>query len=219
MRKTMKRLIAPLLALALAGIGSTAQAALIVYTNQASFLSAVSAPGFDNYTGFNINGLTSSPIVRTAGAYGYSASAPTGFYGAGTTANPWLSTNTDTDVITFYGFTSGVSAIGGNFFGSNINGSFRSGNITLVATDSAGFVSQTIANATTTSFLGFVSTTSLQSLSVTAMQGAGNFWPTVDNLVLASSLPSSNVPEPASMALLGLGMVSLALSRRKKKQS
>lgn len=212
----MKKLIASLFALSLTAIGSTAHASLVVYTNQASFLSAVSAPEVDTYTGFNISGLTSSPVVRTAGAYGYTASATNGFYGAGTSSNPWLSTNSATDTITFNSFTGGVSAIGGNFFDSDINGNFQTGSITLTATDSSGSFTQTIANATTSSFLGFVSNTALQSLTVTSVQSSAlqPSWPTVDNLTLAKQ----NVPEPASLALMGLGIAGLALASRKKQK-
>ena len=97
---------------------STSQAAITVYTNLAAFTAATSNPGTDTYTGFSILGQTTSPITRTAGAYTYTAATPGNFYGAGTTANPWLSTNQALDSITFSGFTSTVRGIGGNFFGS-----------------------------------------------------------------------------------------------------
>ena len=207
-------LLRPLAVAALVAVSGASQAALTVYTSQAAFLAAVSAPGTDTYTGFSITGATPSPITRSAGSYQYTATAETTtFFGAGTTANPWLSTNTATDSITFNAFTGGASAIGGNFFGSDISGLFSAGNITLVATDSLGATSsQTITGATTTSFLGFVSTGTLSSLVVEAVQGATPLWPTVDNLTLAVA-----VPEPGTYAMLlaGLGVVGFMARRRR----
>jgi len=122
----------PLAAAALLAVAGASHAALTVYTSSASFLAAVTAAGVDDFTGFSITGSTPSPITRTAGAYTYTATASTtSFFGAGTTANPWLSTNTATDTATFNVLTSGVTAFGGNFFGSDINGSFLSGDVTL----------------------------------------------------------------------------------------
>lgn len=206
--------------LVVAGLLATAgaaQAAITVFTSLASFNAAVLSPGTDTFTGFNLLGSTAGPLNRTAGAYGYEAStAPqNSFFGAGSTADPWLSTNTATDTMSFGIFTGGVAALGGNFFGSNIAGAFLSGDIVVTATDADGTVSRTITAATTTSFLGFVSSTgALASATVASVQPmAGGFiWPTVDNLVLATT-----VPEPESMALLlaGLGIVGFIARRRR----
>ena len=189
-------------------------AILTVYTSQAAFLSAVSSPGVDTYTGFSITGTTPSPIFRTAGAYSYTATASTStFFGAGTTSNPWLSTNTATDTVTFNAFSAGVSAFGGNFFASNISGSFLAGNVILVATDSLGATStQTIVGATVSSFLGFVSNASMSSVVLSSVQGASPVWPTADNVTLAAA-----IPEPGSYALLlaGLGVVGFMARRRR----
>ena len=199
---------------ALVSFSGASQAALTVYTSQANFLAAVNAPGTDSYTGFSLTGSTPSPITRSAGSYQYTATAETSsFFGAGTTANPWLSTNTAADTITFNAFTGGANAIGGNFFGSDINGIFSSGNITLVATDSLGATSsQTIVGATTTSFLGFVSSGTIASLVVQSVQGASPLWPTVDNLTLAVAVPE---PGTHAMLLAGLGVVGLMARRRR----
>lgn len=189
-----------------------------LYTSAASFAAATSAPGVDTYTGFSITGTTSSPINRTAGAYSYTAAASTStFFGAGTTANPWLSTNLATDSVTFSGFSSGVNAVGGNFFGSDINGLFLQGNISLTATDSTGSTTFLLTNAQTTSFLGFVSAGSISSLVVSAVQGTSPLWPTIDNLTLAKAATVVAVPEPETYALMiaGLGVLGFVARRRK----
>ena len=102
------------------------QAAITVYTDQAAFLAAVSAPGVDTYLGFSITGSTPSPINRAAGPYNYTGTVTTtSFFGAGTVADPWLSTNTATDTITFNAFPPEVFAAGGLCFGSNISGALN----------------------------------------------------------------------------------------------
>ena len=208
---------------------TVAQAQFTVHTTLASFLAAVGANGTDTYTGFSVTGLTASPINRSAGAYNCCATATNGFYGAGTTGNPWLSTNTATDAITLNNFASTIRGIGGNFFGSNISGAFQSGNITLTATNAAGSVTQTLINATTSTFLGFVSTSAITSLVVTTVPPSvgptsgsvtsSPLWPTVDNLILVEGRSASVVPEPSTYALLGTGLMFIGRIARRRKVS
>lgn len=209
-------LIKPLAAAALLALASASQAGITVYTSQAAFAAATTATGVDTFTGFSITGSTPSPITRNAGPYTYTGTvSTTSFFGAGTTANPWLSSNTATDTMTFSGFTGGVRAAGGNFFGSDISGLFAAGDITLTATDASGTVTQTIVGATTSSFLGFVSTGLLTSITVTSVQPVASFlWPTVDNLTLglAAAVPEA---QTYAMMLAGLGLMGFMARRRR----
>ena len=195
-----------------------AHAEITVYTTQQSFAAAVGSSGVDAFENLSITGITASPITRTAGSFGYTAAAPTNFYGAGTNADRWLSTNTATDPIAFSNFTGGVSAFGGMFFGSNVGGQFQSGSVVLTATDASGTVSRTITNATTSSFLGFVSTGQLLSATLTAIQPtSGPLWSTANNLTLGTAAVAA-VPEPASWAMMigGFGIVGGSLRRKRK---
>lgn len=197
---------------ALAASVGAANAAFTVYTTSASFAAALGSSGTDTYNNLPIDFIL-SPLTRSAGSYGYTVSTASGLYGAGTASDAWLSTNVSNETLTFNTFTGGVKGIGGQFFGSDLNGAFLPGQtITLMAMDSLGDTAvRTITNATQTSFLGFVSNGRVVTLNVAVAED--NAFATVNNLVLA-------VPEPATYAMLlaGLGVVG-AVTRRRRNRS
>jgi hypothetical protein len=196
---------------ALLAASGASQAALTFYNNAANFNAAVLLPGVDTFTGFSTSGVTLSPITRTAGAYGYTASTPGDFYGASTAGNTALSTNIAFDTITFSNFTGSPTAIGASFYGSNLAGAFLAGTLTLVATDSLGATSiQVITPGSASAFFGFGSNVPIISLTVTATQTASSLWPTVDNLTLA-------VPEPGTYAMMLAGLAAVGFIGRRRR--
>lgn len=195
------------LAAALLCAGTGAQAAITVYTSQAAFLSAVSAPGYDTYDDLTVDPYGTT-LDRTAGTYGYQAYSPDGLWGAGGTGGDyWLSNENAYTPIMFQNFTGGVSAFGGNFFSSNISGQYVLGNLVLTANDGTT-LSYALNGTTTSTFLGFVSDTALTS--VTVATDGGLYWATANDVVLA-------VPEPATygMLLAGIGLLGVAARRRR----
>ncbi|WP_017653236.1 PEP-CTERM sorting domain-containing protein [Fortiea contorta] len=194
-----------------------AQAAIVQYTNRASFLNAIQ-PGYylETFNSVSITGTTASPINFSNGTYSYRASVPDDFYGAGSNANRWLSTNIATDTITFSNFSPAITAIGGYFFASNVNGALTAG--TINATVNGGSSSLSASTNSALNFFGFVSTdgTPLTSLETFITQPNGAFiWPTVNDLIVGQAQP---VPEPLTIlgtaTAAGLGVV---LKRRAKK--
>ena len=216
----------PLAAVALLAIAGQANATITVYTSLAAFQAAVGTTGTDTFAGLSISGETASPLNRSAGSYTYTAtgsgntstSGDNNFWGGGTTANPFLSTNIAGVKITFSNFSNGVVAIGGNFFASNVSGLYTAGGVKLVATDASGSVTQTISptGATAGSFLGFVSDGPITSLALNSVIVSSALWPSADNLVLANA--AAPVPEPQTYALLlgGLGLVGFIAGRRRR---
>jgi len=206
-------LLAVTLAAALGAVSRASHAALTAFTPSAGFAAAPLASATDAFNLLPID-FIASPSNRTIGPYSYVASASGGLFGAGSAANPWLSTNLSGATLTFGSFGGGVSAIGGSFFGSDIAGAFLAGqNLTLTAMDSVGAsLTQTINNSIQTSFLGFASTGTLVSLAVSIANP--NAFASVDNLVLAQTAP---IPEPETYAMLLAGLATLAIVGRRRR--
>ena len=199
----------------LAIASSGAHAEITVFTSQTSFLATVSAPGVDTFAGFSTTTATPSPITRAAGPYTYNASSMTGFFGAGSAADPALSTNSDLDAITFFNL-SGASAIGGTFFGSDLAGGFVASAVVLTATDSLGAISTRTFVATPTSFMGFVSTGAIATLVFSTLMPGNFVFAAVDNLIIAAA-PVTQIPEPHTWALLLGGLTALGFCARRRR--
>lgn len=201
-------------------VASTASLAVpITYTTLSSFDAATSSNATDSFNDVSITASTAAPLARSVGTYQYSiqTSDNDSLFGAGSDPDHWLSVNTAGTSLVFTDFSMGVRAIGGLFFGSDAFGGFAAGSVLLTATDGTGSTTLTIDEASPSSFMGFVSSGPMTSLTITAIQPADSFlWTTVNDLVLATVAP---VPEPATAPLMfgGLGVIGVAgwLARRR----
>jgi hypothetical protein len=195
----------PLCLAALLCAAAGAQAGITVYTSTSAFL-AVSRPGTDTF-----DDLTIAPygdtVHRAAGAYNYQAYSATGIWGAGGPTDFWLSNNLRYNPIVFSNFSGGVNAFGGNFFASDVAGQFVDGTVVLTAVD-GGTLTYDLAGATSSSFLGFVATSALTS--VTLGTDGGAYWPTANNVVLA-------VPEPSTYGMMLAGITLLGVAARRRR--
>jgi len=212
MRKTLL-IAASVVALASAGAAS---ATITIYTDEASYLAAISDAGVDSYDDLALTSLGTS-LNRTAGSHSYTVSASNQLYGAGSGSDHWLSTNTATDPILFSNFSAGVVGFGGLFFTSDISGFYMPGTVTLTVEDAGQELAYSIPGSTTSSFVGFVSSTGILNVTLAATQPQSGFaWPTANNLTLGAAAAAPVVPEPATWAMMigGFALVGAAMRGR-----
>jgi len=217
-----KALLAPVAFAAFVAASGVAVAGPTAYTSQASFLAAIASVGVDTFDDLDPTTSLATPQNRSAGAYSYTASVgPSGIFfpASDDGVDVWLSSFSRTDTITFGNFSAGVRGVGGFFFGSDVFGlSTAAASLTITATDASGTSTQVLLNPSTSSFLGFVSTGALTSLTVAVgVAGSGEdlVWPTINNLTLGTA--AAAVPEPETYALMlgGLGLLGWTARRRK----
>lgn len=203
----MKQLLA-LLAVSASMFAAPSHAA-VVYTSAADFLPQVAAGAYTET--FSSPDFSIPPTMNFAGgAYSYSASAPDGVWLSGSFLGTYRSTNAL--AITFTGAT--VTAIGGNFFNSSNADEFLSTMITIALSDGTSTSLSPLSLAD--SYRGFTSLVGIASITLTAATGL-NF-ASVDNLTIGTAIDELpvDVPEPASIALLGAGLLGVGALRRRR---
>lgn len=210
MQSNKLKLQSVLLSMLLCGAAS-AQAGIVVYTDRDAFLAASGAYGIDDFDDIDYAPYGAT-MDRSAGAYGYRVTAPGDIFGAGEGNDGWYSTNRQLETSTFSNFAPGVSGFGGYFFGSDRNGAFLGGATLYFSADDGAVFDYTLSNATRTSFLGFLSDSTLNAVSITS---SGVHWTTANDLILATPA-AADVPEPESFAMLGLGLGLLGWMRRRR---
>ena len=194
---------------ALLGSSAAAQATISIYTTQASYLAAVSAPAVDSFDTLDTAlGFLSSPATRSAGPYSYKATVSGSFYILPhSPTDVWLSEFTAGAVVTLNTFSSTVRGVGGYFF--NVDGNdavLPTRSLSIAATDGGGTTITVFTNTSDSKFIGFVSNGPITSIALSVVGATANTYITMNDITLGAV---AAVPEPTAALLMLLGLAGL----------
>jgi hypothetical protein len=191
-----------LAAAALSLLSASTFAATTVYTSSAAFLPQVAAGSyFNSFTG--LADPAAGPVTFSGSGFSFAASAPSDLI----LTPGFLSTSQIDEALTI-NFTSGnVTAFGGNFFAVDFNNTFQAVSLTLTLSD--GKVETFTPSSLSNSYRGFVSTSPITSLVISAP--GQSLYGSLDNFTVGQTLP---VPEPGTLSLWALGVAGLMAVRR-----
>ena len=194
--------------LLLAAVSVPKVSAATVFTSSASFLSNVQ-PSPNSYTeDFTLEfGNASSGLEFSSNGFTYNLVAagtePLDLYKSG----DFIATVTGNEVLTV-NFTSGnVTAVGGNFYLTNVAEQTVVASVTLTLSDST---TVSFSSATSAEYRGFVSTGPFITSLVMSAPGV-DLYNSIDNLTVGARI----IPEPASLLSMCSGMLLLLQRRRR----
>jgi len=187
-----------------------ANAATTLYTSEAAFVADIQ-PDFylENFDAYTYGSYTEWTLpLGPVNGYSYTIST-----GPGAVSYLWsgygdMSTNNAEDplVVDFTGKE--VTAVGGNFYGSDIDGNWMAATVTIDLSDGTQY---SYSNTSQGDFRGFIADVPIVSMSIDAPDDEVNsvyVWSTMDNFYVGT-------PEPAAASMLILG--GLALIRRRRR--
>jgi subtilisin-like proprotein convertase family protein len=149
------------------------------YTDRTTFLTHVAAGFFENGFDDAVPGAIPSMNYTNGGwAYTVTASQDQLFNDTGL-----ISTNQAAAaiVVTFTGDP--VTAVGGNFWSTDINVQPTGTDTTVTLSDGT---TETFTSTGPTDFRGFTTVDPVTSITIDAPDTGGNFWPTMDNLIVGT---------------------------------
>lgn len=155
------------------------------------------------------------PFSGNGFSYNVAASGTDGLYGIGTTGSPsWLSTFDPGATLTIT-FTSGnVTAIGGNFFNTNIDTTELTDTITVLLSGVVGSVTLPAPSDTPNDFWGYLSTPGVFITGLTITPNNDDFATLANFYAGAVPAGGTGTPEPATFGLLAAGIAAGLLGKR-----
>jgi len=197
------------------------------FTSFADFLAAVGSNGVDTFDDLPAFGVVSGPINRQAGSFGYTVAA-NGTGGSlffplenpAASSDVWLSTEDALAGMTFSNFGTGIRALGGRFFATDVDGFLSGTSVVFVAEDINGnSVERTWTPRSTDEFFGALFGFPIRSLRITAVNDplAGDaYFATANDLVLAEARTPVSVPEPSTLLLVAVPLLLMAYRRPRR---
>lgn len=163
-------------------------AAITVVTDKATFTAGISDAAMDDFADMACGDVTLSPVPRTAGSFTYQVTSQFDLYNLCMNPGVAVSPNDALSPLNFEGITGDASAIGADFFTTDIGGTIVAGSVTLLVTDSSGAQAQHTVTAPDT-FAGFTSDQTIVSISILATQDSPTEgrWATVNGFILGKS--------------------------------
>jgi hypothetical protein len=198
---------------------SPAYADAIQYTCEWNFLQIIKNPFlFENFDSYTYRLYTQPTLTLEGNGYSAVLSAEHNLY----SLDSGMSTKRDTDilVIDFSGSPTPVTAVGGFFFPSDLDGNDLIGYTKVTLFDGTQYVVE-MGNASHNNFLGFGTAGSpFQYLEIEVLGDASDphSWATVDHLYIGSDSPRELLltPEPSSFVLIISGLVGICITARRR---